>query len=123
MILLVDDDEDLRKLFSSKIHRATSQEVLVAGSVQEALKFLDMDIKIDLIISDYNMPHQNGVQFLETITSSDKSPYFILFTHSLEKLRIPAYERFLGMIDKSNFEKLLSKIVKVIKEKEVETEN
>lgn len=64
-ILLVDDDQGLREMFS---HVLTGEgyHVLAAGSGPEALALLRSQA-VDLVVSDINMPEQDGYQLLETI--------------------------------------------------------
>ena len=48
-------------------------------SVDEAFENLKQ-FHYDVIVSDYEMPEKNGLQFLEELKKITKSPPFILFT-------------------------------------------
>ncbi len=65
-ILVVDDDEDFRVFCENEL----SEEGYLIYSVssgQEALKFIDKDPKIDLIVLDIKMPSMDGTEVLEEL--------------------------------------------------------
>ena len=88
-ILLVDDEKSI--LFSLKA--ALQKEgylVKTAGDPQEALKMIEPGA-FQVIISDYNMPGMNGVEFLRRVKAGDPEVVFILMTaYGSEKLAIEA---------------------------------
>jgi two-component system cell cycle sensor histidine kinase/response regulator CckA len=63
IILLVDDEIMLRDLLAEMLE-SNGYDVMKVGSGAEALRILTEEIKVDLVIIDYNMPDMNG---LETI--------------------------------------------------------
>ena len=78
-ILHVDDDEsliDVTAAFLTQEDERFSVEGMTSGS--EALGRLDEDI--DCVISDYDMPEMNGIEFLEAVREEWPNLPFILFT-------------------------------------------
>ena len=70
-ILVVDDSAAIRKILQ-RVLRQTGMSIGViheAGDGQDALEILKVQ-KIDLILSDINMPKMDGLQFLAAVKSS-----------------------------------------------------
>ncbi len=60
------------------------------NSADEALKLLKTDLAVDLIITDYNMPVKNGLQFVKEvklIAWRSKIPVFILSNEKSEEVK------------------------------------
>ncbi len=80
-ILLVDDETSLleqAKIFLKKISQEI--EVSTVASAQKALEILD-EKEFDVIVSDYQMPEINGLEFLEEVREErDCDIPFIMFT-------------------------------------------
>jgi CheY-like chemotaxis protein len=64
-ILIVDDEPDLREIFSTWIGRDAGR-VLTAANGVEALKILESE-KIDVLLSDIRMPVMDGLTLVRTI--------------------------------------------------------
>jgi len=64
-ILLVDDDENL--LTSFERHFRRNYTVLTSNSGKSALKRIQENTDISVVISDMNMPEMNGVEFLRQV--------------------------------------------------------
>jgi two-component system chemotaxis response regulator CheY len=64
-ILVIDDSSTMRKIVSRSLRQAglDFDEILEAADGQEALNLLENE-KIDLILSDINMPNMDGLEFL-----------------------------------------------------------
>jgi two-component system cell cycle sensor histidine kinase/response regulator CckA len=65
MILLVEDDDLLRRAFA-RLLRQKGYRVLEARDGEEALKFLD-DWVLKLIITDLVLPKLNGIDLIEIV--------------------------------------------------------
>jgi PAS domain S-box-containing protein len=78
-ILHVDDDICLLKAAKKKLSMEKNFEIDIATSVAEALKKMEAT-KYDVIISDYEMPKKNGLEFLKEMQSKNIQIPFILFT-------------------------------------------
>lgn len=68
-ILIVDDDPDIRKMFSSILIKSGYQ-VWVSESVTKAQEFLTGEILPDLIVLDLYFPGESGLDIIETIKSN-----------------------------------------------------
>ena len=66
IILLVDDEEMLSDLLAELLE-SNDYNVIKVSSGKEALKVLTEEIKVDLLIVDYNMPVMNGLETIEKI--------------------------------------------------------
>ena len=78
-VLHVDDDPHFRQLTVDCLSKEGEEfTVETAASPTEALEQLDSDI--DCIVSDYEMPETDGIEFLETVRERDAELPFILFT-------------------------------------------
>lgn len=87
-ILLVDDSASVRQVAGIALRRA-GYETVEAGNGKEALPFLDAG-KLNLIISDVNMPVMNGIEFLKAVKqhpTSKFTPVIMLTTESGDDLK------------------------------------
>jgi CheY-like chemotaxis protein len=71
-ILVIDDDESLRELMRLHLSNA-GYEVLVAEDAIVA-GYIVLRSPPDLIISDVNMPHMDGFQFVEALKADTTLP-------------------------------------------------
>ena len=78
-VLVVDDEEQLRKLIDRMLSRAGLQ-VQTAGSGEEALDLLRLGRRFDTIVSDLMMPGMDGMQFLREIRQLDLDVPMIFLT-------------------------------------------
>lgn len=79
-VLHVDDDPDFLEVASTFLEReADGLSVETATSVNEALDRLNQS-KFDCVVSDYDMPRLNGLEFLEHVRELELELPFILFT-------------------------------------------
>jgi PAS domain S-box-containing protein len=78
-ILALDDEADLCALTKEFLEMSKDMKVDTASSVKEAMGRLTTK-HYDVIVSDYQMPCEDGIKFLKSIRAAgDKTP-FILFT-------------------------------------------
>ncbi|MFB6210436.1 MAG: response regulator, partial [Halobacteriales archaeon] len=79
-ILHVDDDPDFAELTATFLEREDdSITVDIVTSASDGLDRLETT-KIDCIVSDYEMPGQNGIEFLQAVREEYPELPFILFT-------------------------------------------
>ena len=85
VILIVDDSDSLRNLIRKSLESAGFTNLLEAVDGKDALDVL-MEHKVDLIISDINMPKVNGFELLRALKnhSSLKTIPFIILTSETE---------------------------------------
>jgi two-component system chemotaxis response regulator CheY len=87
-ILLVDDSASVRQVAGIALRRA-GYETLEAGNGKEALGLLD-GAKLNLIISDVNMPVMNGIEFLKAVKqhpTSKFTPVIMLTTEAGDDMK------------------------------------
>ena len=65
-ILVVEDDRSIASFFVEAIKQETSYQALFAFDGHRALKMLH-DLKPDLIVLDYGLPHMNGLELYDRI--------------------------------------------------------
>ena len=80
-VLHVDDEPDFAELAGTFLERMNGDiEVVIETSVSDALSRLECSASVDCIVSDYQMPEQNGIEFLEAVREEYPRLPFILFT-------------------------------------------
>jgi PAS domain S-box-containing protein len=78
-VLHVDDDQAFLKVAKQCLEMQGEFEVDVASSVNEALEKLEKTA-YDAVVSDYQMPGKDGLQFLEELREKGNSVPFVVFT-------------------------------------------
>jgi PAS domain S-box-containing protein len=79
-VLLVDDEPDLADVAATFLEREDERfTVDTATGAEEALSVLT-DREVDCIVSDYDMPGQNGIDLLESVREDYPDLPFVLFT-------------------------------------------
>ncbi len=82
-ILIVDDSAAIRQLVSFAIEYA-GHTVIAASGGKDALTKLD-NARIDLVISDVNMPEMDGIEFIKRLRATAKhrfTPIVMLTTEA-----------------------------------------
>jgi len=123
-ILLVEDEADQRKIIESIL---TSQDYKVAAvsNAEDAIRIIDNQ-KVDLIISDWQLPGMNGESLLKYTLNSAPECGFILITahsdasHAINVIRAGADDYLPKPFDKQS---LLFTVKKLIYTKTLESEN
>ena len=88
-ILIIEDSPTMRSLLVSTIETLEGYEIVEASSGFEALRLLPRE-KMDLIITDINMPDINGLELISYVKNNPNYrniPLFIISTESSEKDR------------------------------------
>jgi PAS domain S-box-containing protein len=78
-VLHVDDDASFLQVSKQILEIDGKLKVETTTSVDEAFENLKQ-FHYDVVVSDYEMPMKNGLQFLEELRKNVRSPPFILFT-------------------------------------------
>ncbi len=78
-VLLVDDDHVFLNISKEILEMDERFKIETATSIDEAFKKLNQT-HYDVVVSDYEMPRKNGLQFLEELKKSASNLPFILFT-------------------------------------------
>lgn len=79
IILYADDEEMLRDIISELLE-SSDFEVIKTANGSQALKVMREEIKVDLLIIDYNMPGMNGIDVVKELRSSGIDMPVILST-------------------------------------------
>lgn len=82
-ILIADDSESILAVVSATLEE--DYDVTTALDGAEAINKLNEDIKFDLIITDLNMPHKDGIEVIKSARSQERYgliPILILTTES-----------------------------------------
>jgi len=82
IILLADDEIMLRDLLAELLE-SSGYNLIKVSSGAEVLKVLTEEMKVDLVIIDYNMPGMNGLECVEQIRKLNYKMPVILSTGSL----------------------------------------
>ena len=71
-VLIVDDSNTMRKIVSRSLRQAgiDFDNILEAGDGLEALEVLGAN-KVDVVLSDINMPNMTGLEFLKAKSEDD----------------------------------------------------
>lgn len=88
-ILIVDDSSSLRLVVKLALNRA-GYDVLEAGDGKEGLAQLEKAGKVNLIVSDVNMPNMNGIAFVTEVKKHPRhkfTPVVMLTTEGQDTLK------------------------------------
>ena len=87
--LVVDDFATMRRIIRKILKDLQFQDVLEAENGADALKLLATN-KVDLIVSDWNMPVMTGLEFLKRVRADErlKSLPFLMVTAEAQKENI-----------------------------------
>ena len=85
-ILIVDDFATMRKILKNLLFQMGLKNVIEADDGTTALEVLAKE-KVDLIISDWNMPKMTGIELLKAVRNDEnlKSVKFIMVTAESQK--------------------------------------
>ncbi|APW65124.1 hypothetical protein LPB137_04345 [Poseidonibacter parvus] len=118
-ILYIEDDEIMALKLKSILEKIF-YEVIIAKNGQEAYAIFKGTHKIDLIISDINMPKMDGLEFLEKVREIDENIPFIFLTGRNEsKKMLRAIELSITnyLLKPIDLDKLLLAINKILEKK------
>lgn len=90
-ILLVDDEEDLRELWHMTLSDAISANYILAANGEQAIEIMKIN-QVDLIISDYRMPHKNGGELYLFNVKTKNLPFILVSGGNIEDY--PEFKNF-----------------------------
>ncbi len=98
-ILVVDDDAMVRNILIQFLTKFGFKEIIECKDGKDALKVVqDSDIKLDLVISDWEMPQADGLTVLKAIRKNPRrgTTKFIMVTSqgSRERIKITQAARW-----------------------------
>lgn len=83
-ILVVDDDDSMRELI--RIHLSSAGYEVITAPDGIAAGYLVLKSPPDLILSDVNMPHMDGFEFIAALKADKSLPYIpVIFLTSHEE--------------------------------------
>jgi len=85
-ILVVDDSGTMRIMFKQMLNKAGFENIVMAVNGDDGIKKVQEDTP-DIVISDWNMPQKDGLEFLQWLRSKDayKNLPFIMATAQADK--------------------------------------
>jgi len=122
LIFIVDDDEAFTRLIAKELNKADYKKIEI---FQKGSDLLDnLSLKPDIVFLDYSLePDLNGLDVLKKIKETNKSIYVIMFTAAekielaIDSLRLGAYDYIIK--NENAFVKIVNRIKKIIKEKQL----
>lgn len=80
-ILIVDDSSTMRKIISRSLRQAglPVDDIVEAGDGIEGLNALAGN-KVDLILSDINMPNMDGLEFIKAVRANGNNVPIVMIT-------------------------------------------
>lgn len=87
-ILVVDDEEPMRRLIANNL-KASGYRVQTGADGNQALRLID-EYPFDLLVLDVNMPGPSGLQVLERVRSDGAVPVLIVSGRSRERDTVEA---------------------------------
>jgi CheY-like chemotaxis protein len=119
-VLHVDDDSTDQEMLQLRMQRLSNNlDFVGASSVDEALDLLKSK-HFDVILSDFNMPKRDGIQFLRTIRSEGNDTPFIFVTgQGNEEVATNAFHNgaddyYAKSNDFAHYQRLLNSIIKLV---------
>lgn len=87
-ILVVDDSSTMRRIIANTLKQAGQENVIEAGDGLEGIKQLEANPDVGLVLSDWNMPNMNGLDFLKKVRETNKELPIIMVTTEAEKQNV-----------------------------------
>lgn len=91
-VLIVDDSAVMRRIVRNTLRKAgfSGFEVVEAGDGQAALERVKADSP-DVILSDWNMPNMNGIEFLTALRASGiQTPFGFVTSEGTDEMKAKA---------------------------------
>ncbi len=127
-VLLVDDEPALLDITQIFLEKDGKMTVTLSESAEDALALL-RGVAFDIIISDYEMPTMNGIEFLKAVKARGLEIPFIIFTGrgrehvAIEALNLGAsFYLQKGGDPKSQFAELRNMVMQAVQRKKAEDE-
>jgi len=87
-ILVVDDSQTMRRIIINTLRQIGQNDILEAGDGIEGLAQLHNEPNIGLILTDWNMPNMNGLEFLTKVREVNKTIPIVMITTEAEKTNV-----------------------------------
>ncbi len=112
-ILVVDDEENIRKLYQMEL-MDEGYNVILAADGQEALQKVERE-NPDLVILDIRMPKADGIEFLDKFTQMGKKlPIIINSAYTDYRMDITTWAAEAYMVKSSDLSDLKAEVKKLL---------
>lgn len=92
VILLVDDEDELRDLWHMSLSTEFEAQFILAANGEQAIEILKIN-QVDVIVSDYRMPHKNGGELFHFNAKTKNLPFILVSGGNVEDY--PEFANFL----------------------------
>lgn len=117
-ILVVDDEESIRRLYQFEL-MDEGYNVILAADGQEALQKVEQE-NPDLVILDIRMPKVDGIEFLDRFTQTgQKLPIIINSAYTDYRMDITTWAAETYMVKSSDLSELKAEVKKLLVGKSV----
>ncbi|MEM1068670.1 MAG: response regulator, partial [Planctomycetota bacterium] len=86
--LVVDDSGVMRKIIARGLNALWVKDIVEAGDGVEGLEAFGTGEGFDLILTDWNMPRMNGLEFVEAIRKAGHKVPIVMITTETEKEQV-----------------------------------
>ncbi len=87
-ILVVDDSSTMRRIITNTLKTIGQENIVEAADGVEGLATLTANPDVTLVLTDWNMPNMNGLDFLTKVRESNKTIPVIMITTEAEKQNV-----------------------------------
>ena len=87
-ILVVDDSSTMRRIICNTLKQLNQNEIVEAGDGLEGLDALKAKPDVGLILTDWNMPNMNGLDFLTKVRAEKATLPVVMITTEAEKQNV-----------------------------------
>lgn len=87
VIITVDDSSTMRRIIKNTLQKIGFVSILEAGNGIEALEVMAKN-KIDMIVTDWNMPEMDGLTFVRTVRQKEQykdTPILMITTEAAKE--------------------------------------
>lgn len=99
-IIVVDDTSSITFALGEWLRSACTHDVLTFEDPLEAVNEITQNGIPDFIVTDYNMPGMNGIEFLEKVASDKENVSAIIMTAYPSEVKFKAEEKSYDVIEK-----------------------
>ncbi len=80
--LIVDDSSTMRRIIKNSLKRIGFEDIIEAGNGREALEIFQ---EADIILTDWNMPEMDGLEFVKNVRTKNKAVPILMVTTNAAK--------------------------------------
>jgi two-component system, chemotaxis family, chemotaxis protein CheY len=80
--LIVDDSSTMRRIIKNSLKRIGFEDILEAENGKQALEIFN---DVDMILTDWNMPEMDGLEFVKRVRTTNKTIPILMVTTNAAK--------------------------------------